>query len=110
MMTKKEFLKLVDDKIVETAGALTPEDVLELGIAHRELPKAERNWAELADLISWSGSSESLRNFIIRRLKARGELVSAVDLNDEESLIQKRQDLFKVRQQVRDERTSLNKS
>ena len=64
MMTKEALVELVNSK--KNKGQLTEEDVLEIGIAHRELPKPDRSWAWVADLIDWQGTPNSLRNYILR--------------------------------------------
>ena len=108
-MTKKELNALVEKKMTERNSDLTENDVLEIGIAHRQLLKAERNWSELAKKINWTQGGESLRNFVLRRLRNSGMVSKQVDLNNEESLVQKRKELFKEKQQVRDEWSTLNR-
>lgn len=106
-MTKETLIELVNKKL--SNGKLSKDDAYEIGVAHRELPKAERNWSWLAELIHWEGTGESLRNFVLRRLKAEGLVESPVDLNNEDSLVKRRAELFKERQQVRDEWTTYNR-
>ena len=108
-MTKKELDALIEKKMTERNSDLTESDVLEIGVAHRQLLKAERNWAELAKKINWKQGGESLRNFVLRRLRNSGMVSKPVDLNNEESLVQKRKELFKEKQQVRDEWSTLNR-
>ena len=110
-MTKKELDALIEKKMTETNEDLTEADILEIGIAHRQLLKAERNWAELAKKINWTQGGESLRNFVLRRLKNSGMIKAnnPVDLNNEDSLVKRRAELFKEKQQVRDEWTTLNR-
>lgn len=107
MITKEDIIKLVDDKLAK--GGLSIEDYFEIGVAHRGLPKADKNWSWLADLTKWNGSGESYRNFVLRRLKADGLVDSPVDLNSEDSLVEKRAALYKERQQVRDEWSTYNR-
>lgn len=107
MMTKNAFIEFVNEKTKN--GTLSKDDIYEIGVKHRELPKAERNWSWLADLIKWSGSGESLRGFILRRLKNEGLVESPVDLNNEDDLVLKRAALYKEKQQVRDEWTTYNR-
>jgi len=108
-MTKKELDALIEKKMTETNEDLTEADILEIGIAHRQLLKAERNWAELAKKINWTQGGESLRNFVLRRLRNNGMVSKPVDLNNEDSLVKRRAELFKEKQQVRDEWTTLNR-
>lgn len=107
-MTKQEFKKFVQDKLANT-NYLHENDVLEIGIAHRNLLKADRNWNELAKDIAWEQGGESLRNFVLRRLRNSGAVSKQVDLNNEDSLVKKRAELYKERQQVRDEWSTYNR-
>ena len=106
MMTKEKFVELVNSKCKDK---LTRDDILEIGIAHRELPKSERSWAVVAKMINWNGSGESLRSFVLRGLKDRNMISSPLDLNSEDSLVQKRAELYKEKQQVRDEWSTYNR-
>lgn len=107
-MTKQEFIELVDSRM-SVKDTLSKDEIYEIGKAHRELPKQDRNWSWVADLINWQGSAEALRGFVLRRLREDGMLKQAVDLNSEESLVQKREELYKTRQQVRDEWSTYNR-
>ena len=97
MMTKEKIIELVESK----AKPLTNDDIVEIGIAHRELPKAERSWSWVANLVDWQGSGESLRCFVLRNLKDRDMIISNSD--SEDNLTKKKALLYKERQQVRDE-------
>lgn len=111
-MTKEreDFNTLVKEIMAKSNGSkLSEQQVVDLGIAHRDLPKSERNWSALAEEIKWDGSGESLRNFVLRRLRAEGVVNKVVDLNNEESLVKRRAELYKERQQVRDEWTTYNR-
>ena len=98
-MTKEALVELVNSK--KNKGQLTEEDVLEIGIAHRELPKPDRSWAWVADLIDWQGTPNSLRNYILRQLKDRDMIIGQEDTD--ENVAKKKALLYKERQQVRDE-------
>ena len=107
-MTKEAFIEFVDQKLRES-GDLTKDEIYEICKKHRELPKIERSWSWLADLIHWQGTAESLRQFTLKRLREEGLVNSPVDLNDEDSLTKKRAELYKERQQVRDEWSTYNR-
>ena len=107
-MNKKEFDKFIADKLANTPS-LHEVDILDIGIAHRSLPKADRNWNELAKRINWEQGGESLRSFVLRRLRNKGVVSKQVHLNNEDSLVQKRAELYKERQQVRDEWSTYNR-
>lgn len=100
-MTKQTFIELVEKKKAE--GPLQEEDIVDIGIAHRQLPKTDRNWSWVANLIDWKGSSEALRGFVRRRITKDFDEDSTKDES-----IEKKQELFKERQLLRDERTALN--
>ena len=97
MMTKEKIIELVESK----AKPLTNDDIVEIGIAHRELPKAERSWSWVANLVDWQGSGESLRCFVLRNLKDRDMIIPKNEVTQN-------YDLFKQRQLLKDERTTLN--
>ena len=99
MMTKEALVELVNSK--KNKGQLTKEDVLEIGTAHRELPKSDRSWAWVADLIDWQGTPNSLRNYILRQLKDRDMIIGQEDTD--ENVAKKKALLYKEKQQVRDE-------
>lgn len=107
-MTKESFIEFVNQKMNEQ-NELTKDDIYEICKKHRELPKAERSWSWLVDLINWQGTAESLRQFTLKRLRDEGLVNSPVDLNDEDSLTKKRAELYKERQQVRDEWSTYNR-
>lgn len=107
-MTKESFIAFVNEKL-NSGNDLTKDDVYEIGKKHRELPKSERSWAWVADLIHWKGTGESLRGFVLRRMKEEGLVDSPVDLNNEDSLVKKRAELYRERQQVRDEWSTYNR-
>ena len=96
-MTKEAFIEFVDQKLHQP-GELTKDEVYEICKMHRELPKVERSWSWLADLINWQGTAESLRQFTLKRLRDEGLVTSPVDLNNEDSLTKKRAELYKERQ------------
>lgn len=102
-MTRQEIIRAINHE------NLSSEEFLNLGIMHRQLPKAERSWQWLCEVTNFPGSSESYRNFVLRRLKERGEITPQVNLNNEDSLVQKREELYKTRQQVRDEWSTYNR-
>lgn len=107
-MTKEEFVKFVNQRCQEN-GEFTRDDIYEIGKKHKELPKADRNWAWVTELVHWNGTGESLRQFVLKRMKEEGLVSSPVDLNDDESLTKKRAELYKERQQVRDEWSTYNR-
>ena len=104
-MTREEVLKLISEK--QSKGFLTKDDYYEIGLAHRQLPKAERSWSWLLEKTGGFTSSEAYRSFVVHRLRTSEE--SLTDTHNRE-LNEQKQQLFKERQKLRDERTSLNKT
>ncbi len=108
-MTRDEIVSTIKCTDENEFG-FTEEDYLIFGVMHRQLPKSERSWQWLKEQTGWPGSSEAYRNFVIRKLKMSGELESKpVATTCDESITQKKEELYKVRQQVRDEWSTYNR-
>ena len=103
-MTKEELVKLIEEK--QEKGFLSKEDYYEIGLAHRELPKQERNWSWLLSLTGGFKSSESYRTFVVHRLRDSNTL----DVAHDKEFVAQKQELFKATQRLRDERTSINRT
>ena len=104
-MTRQEIIELIDKKSKD--GDLTKDDLYEIGLAHRNLPKQDRSWSWLLSLTGGFVSSEAYRGYVIHRLKQEQEETSFTPKTEDE-YTQKKQELYKERQLVRDERTALN--
>ena len=107
-MTKTEFLERLQDFDLQD---LTKADIYEIGLMHKSLPRTDRDWTWIAELVSWEGSSESLRNWVNHRMKKDGILPSAMTFNaiqsaDSEELTKKKEELFIQQQKTRDEWTT----
>lgn len=107
-MNRNELDKLIEEKRKASGGTLTDADVYEIGQAHKSMPLSERDWSWLGDRIGWLGTPESLRTTIKRRAASKGELKPApkVSLSDDDvmkDLHQQKEDLLKIKQNVRDE-------
>lgn len=110
LMTKEEFYNLINSK-QPVNGAFTEDDIYEFGKALKELPRKDRSWEELADIIRWEGNYEGLRSFINRKLRKDGivfnePLKATHDELVDDDLISQRIQLEKEKQRVRDERTA----
>ena len=66
-MTRDELFKLVDS-FGKNKGEYSEEEIIEIGTAHKKLPRSERSWAVLADRLGWEGTGESLRLFVKNKL------------------------------------------
>lgn len=103
-MTREKIVEMIKSK--QAKAPLSRDDLFEIGVAHRQLPRAERSWSWLLNLTGGFSSSEGYRNFVIKRLKQKGELLSSCET--ENDFTRQKQELYKERQLVRDERTALN--
>lgn len=103
-MTREKIVEMIKSK--QAKAPLSRDDLFEIGVAHRQLPRAERSWSWLLNLTGGFSSSEGYRNFVIKRLKQKGELLSPCET--ENDFTRQKQELYKERQLVRDERTALN--
>lgn len=106
-MTREEIIKLIDTKKIKNNFKLTKEDLFEIGLAHRDLPKSQRSWSWLLSLTGGFSSSEAYRSFVLKKLKKEQDESEYMPKN-EDDFTQKKQELFKERQKLRDERTALN--
>ena len=104
-MTKEEISKIIEDK--KSKGFLTKDDYYEIGLAHRKLNKSDRSWSWLLSLTGGFKSSEAYRNFVLHRLTTEKDVKEDIYRNE---FTEQKHELFKQRQLLRDERTSLNKT
>ena len=107
-MTKVEFLKKIQEFNLQE---LTKTDIYQIGLMHKSLPKTDRDWTWIAELVNWEGSSESLRNWVNHRMKKEGILPSALTYNaiqtaNSDELTKKKEELFIQQQKTRDEWTT----
>lgn len=68
MMTRQEF-ELFIQAFDKKPGDYTADELLEIGLKHKELLKEEKNWKNLAIKVGYPGSPETYRNFVLRRQK-----------------------------------------
>lgn len=66
-MSRDELFKLIDS-FGKNKGEYSEEEIIEIGTAHKKLPRSERSWAVLADRLGWEGTGESLRLFVKNKL------------------------------------------
>lgn len=110
-MTREQII----EKIKTFAHAdLSKDEFFELGKMHRELPVSLRDWTWLAEVTGWKKSAEAYRCFVKGRLAKLGELKQEQPIEETsdsiDELVQARQNLFKERQKLRDERTCYNRT
>lgn len=111
-MTRQEIKTLIDNRRA-LHGKLTREDFFDIGMAHRQLPKIERSWSWLLSLTGGLEdgfqTSEGYRNFIVKRLRKSGQFENHCgESHVEDDYTQQKQEIYKERQLLRDERTALN--
>ena len=116
MLTRQEFIKYINS-FGKDPGEYTKDEIYQIGIEHRKLPRKDKSWSTLVDLVGWNGSGESLRTFVMKRMKKDGILPSndrilsdkTIDDIDKDDLLNLKYDLIKERQRTRDEWTSYRK-
>ena len=105
-MNRSDILAEINRKSAK--GYLTREEIIEIGKMHKRLPISQRNWNWLKEQILWPGTGESLRSLVKSKRKEGDEAPDGcvpLPPNSEEI----RQELYKERQRLRDERTNLNR-
>ena len=115
-MTKQEFIEYVAS-FNKKPGTYTPDELYQIGVAHKKLIGRDKNWDELAAVVGTEYTGEQYRKFVVRRQDRDGTLMKNVNvLSDktitditEEDVVNKAEELFKLHQRVRDERTALNR-
>lgn len=110
-MTREEFIKFVEATWADKKE-LSKDDIYMIGVAHRELPKEEKSWQLVADLVGWNGSSESLRKYVSGRMKREGLTIMQEEKTTQELEVEqpvekdefetKMQKLLKQQQKMRD--------
>lgn len=115
-LTKQEFIKYINS-FHKDPGEYSKDDAYLIGIEHRKLLKKDKSWNNLVDLIGWNGSGESLRNYVMKKMKREGILPTnnriltdkTVEEIDSEDLISLKKSIMKERQRTRDEWTTYRK-
>ena len=74
-MTKNDFIFYIQS-LKKGPGDFTDDEIYDIGKKHKTLPKNERNWSNLAEIVGYP-SGESLRSYVNRRMKSCGELIPA---------------------------------
>ena len=115
-MTKQEFIKYINS-FHKNPGEYTRDEIYQIGLEHRNLLKRDKNWSNLVDLVGWTGTGESLRNYVMKRMKNEGILPTnnrlltnkVVEEIDSEDLISLKESIIKERMRTRDEWTTYRK-
>lgn len=104
-MTRNEIIEKYNE-LLSANGNLSHDDYITLGVMHRELPQNERNWEWLTVTTCYPNTAESYRALIKRYMKANKINVEVDTLPQSVNEIH---ELYKERQRLRDERTTLNR-
>ena len=99
-LTRKEFESLIDS-FNRRAGEFSDDEVLEIGLAHKDLSHIDKSWQGLADRLGLGKSGESLRNWIKYRQMEEGILpknpkilsdktIEEVTVNDVENVLEEK--------------------
>ena len=72
-MNKEEYYALVES-LKNEDGTYSDDSVYQLGVALKSLPRADRDWLELKEIVNWDGVTESLRNWVNHKMKKEGIL------------------------------------
>lgn len=104
-MTREDVVRLIEER--HQKGYLTKDDLYDIGMSHRQLPKKDRSWSWLLSLTGGFTSSEAYRNFVLKKVRKEG-LLTYKSKTQEDNLKELKQDVQKERIKLRDERTTLN--
>lgn len=115
-MTKKEFIDYIKS-FGRKPGSYTDEDLYKIGVAHKMLPRAEKNWEELVGVLGLGITGEQLRKIIVRKQLQDGTLAKNLKIISNRTIeditapdiTKQTEELFKQQQKIRDERTAYNK-
>ena len=103
-------------------GEYTEEELLTIGLAHKDLPISDKSWEEVVKVLGINKSGEQYRKWILGERYKRNlvdknpkvlddKTVSEVTSEDVSgSLIEQKHNLEKERMRLRDERTSINRT
>lgn len=72
-MIKKEFEEYIE-KFHKNPGDFSDDEIYDIGVQHKTLPRGEKNWKALAQRLGWTKSAEALRQFVIYRSQKDGTL------------------------------------
>lgn len=84
------------DSLCKDPGDYSKDELYEIGLRHRRLPRSERNWEKLCNYIGYTGKPESFRKFVAKRCNMTLEMLDIID--DPENF----QTVYKEKTQIRD--------
>lgn len=84
------------DSLQKNPGEYSKDELYEIGLRHRQLPKSDRDWQKLCSYIGYDGKPESFRKFVNRRSNMTAQMLEIIE--DSENF----QDSYKEKTQIRD--------
>jgi len=72
MITKKTLDQFITS-FNKKPGTYTIDELFEIGLMHKQLPKEEKSWKALARAVGYPGQASSYRNFVFRRQQLMNE-------------------------------------
>ena len=58
----------------KTPGMFTRDELLEIGIRHKQLPQHLKNWKKLVERVGYDGTASGYRSFVNRSMQKTGDL------------------------------------
>ena len=111
-MTREEIISKLSQLSADGNKELSRKEFITLGMMHRQLPRSERNWEWLATISGWNGTADSYRCAVKKVALSKKEIFDDTcecGSSEEDTILNKRQELYKERQKLRDERTAYNR-
>lgn len=116
-MKNKDILKFIAG-FKKRPGTFTDDELYQIGVVHKDIPRRDRDWKALAELVGTERTGEQYRKFVLNRQYQDGTVVSnpallsdrnIEEVTDEE-ITEQMYEMYKERQRLRDERTALNRT
>ena len=104
MNTYNELVDYI--KSIESDHAFTQDEFLDIGRKHKELPRSEKCWSQLAEDVGYPGTSEAYRKFVYYHDKQESEITSATSRKSYE---EEYKEVTKVRDAYNEYRLDLRK-
>lgn len=109
MNSYKELSDFIKNKR-EESGELTREDLLDIGLKHKDLPNSEKSWYKLCKDTGYIGSPESYRHFVYYYSKKDSEIKEfKSDSFDRKTYEQEYKEITKIRDVYNEYRFDLRK-
>lgn len=91
-------------------GEFTRQELLEIGLNHKDLPPTEKSWRKLCEDTGYAGTAESYRHFVYYHTKNNAEITSLKNSSfDRKSYEQEYKDATKIRDVYNEYRLDLRK-